>query len=80
MRRAKLEGRHIGRRPLEVDCSAVVRDRQRGMSLSTVAKLHRISQALVSKILREAKEASSRDGFLPSGLQDVENRPPLPAA
>ncbi len=27
MRRAKLEGRHIGRRPLEVDRAAVVRSR-----------------------------------------------------
>ena len=33
MRRAKLEGRHIGRKPLEIDRQAIVRDRKRGMSL-----------------------------------------------
>ena len=38
MRRAKLEGRHIGRRPLNVDRAAVLRDRQRGLSLTEVAK------------------------------------------
>ncbi len=53
MRRAKLEGRHIGRRPLEVDRGAVIRDRQAGRSLTEVAQLRRISRALVSKILRE---------------------------
>ena len=32
MRRARLEGRHIGRRPLELDRESIVRDRERGMS------------------------------------------------
>jgi DNA invertase Pin-like site-specific DNA recombinase len=32
MRRARLEGRHIGRRPLEIDRVAVLRDRTRGGS------------------------------------------------
>ena len=30
MRRARLEGRHIGRRPIEVDRVAILRDRNRG--------------------------------------------------
>ena len=38
MRRAKLEGRHIGRRPLDVDRGAVIRDRQTGLSLSEIAR------------------------------------------
>jgi len=54
MRRAKLEGRHIGRRPLQVDRDAVLRERARGHSLTEIAKLHRISRALVSRILKEA--------------------------
>jgi DNA invertase Pin-like site-specific DNA recombinase len=54
MRRAKLEGRHIGRRPLNVDRDGVLRDRSRGRSLTEIAKLHRISRALVSRILKEA--------------------------
>jgi len=32
MRRARLEGRHIGRRPLELDRESIVRDRERRMS------------------------------------------------
>ncbi len=38
MRRAKLEGRHIGRRPLDVDRGAVIRDRRAGRSLSEIAR------------------------------------------
>ena len=53
IRRAKMEGRHIGRRPLDVDRAAVIRDRASGMSLTEVAKAHGISRAFVSRILRQ---------------------------
>lgn len=53
MRRAKLEGRRIGRRPLDVDREAILRDRYSGMSLTDVAKSHRISRAMVSKIVAQ---------------------------
>jgi DNA invertase Pin-like site-specific DNA recombinase len=53
MRRAKLEGRQIGRRPLDVDREAILRDRYSGMSLTDVAKSHRISRAMVSKIVAQ---------------------------
>ena len=77
MRRAKLEGRHIGRRPLNVDRAAVLRDRQHGLSLTEVAKAHRISRAFVSKILREARNSTSHEGVLPALSQPNENRPPI---
>jgi DNA invertase Pin-like site-specific DNA recombinase len=57
MRRARLEGRHIGRRPLEVDRVAVLRDRNRGHSLTDIAKAHRVSRATVSRLLKQAKAA-----------------------
>jgi DNA invertase Pin-like site-specific DNA recombinase len=38
MRRAKLEGRRIGRAPLKIDRVAIVADRRSGMSLTKVAK------------------------------------------
>ena len=38
MRRARLEGRHIGRRPLDLDCESILRDRQRGRSLGQIAR------------------------------------------
>src|ERR1700733_14432354 len=40
MRRAKLEGRRIGRAPLDIDRAQVVTDRRSGMSLTKVAKKH----------------------------------------
>jgi DNA invertase Pin-like site-specific DNA recombinase len=57
MRRARLEGRHIGRRPLEIDRVAVLRDRNRGDSLTNIAKTHRVSRATVSRLLKQAKDA-----------------------
>ena len=51
LRRARLEGRHIGRRPLELDQAAIRRDRTSGMSLREVAKTHRISTATVRRVL-----------------------------
>ena len=53
MRRAKLEGRHIGRKPLELDRDAIRRDRQHGQSLCQIAKAHRISRATVHRVIHE---------------------------
>jgi DNA invertase Pin-like site-specific DNA recombinase len=54
MRRAKLEGRHIGRRPLELNREAILRDRQRGQSLGQIARLHRISRTTVQRVLKQS--------------------------
>jgi DNA invertase Pin-like site-specific DNA recombinase len=56
MRRAKLEGRRIGRAPLKVDRAAIVRDRISGMSLTQVAKRHRVSRATVVRLVRDVKQ------------------------
>jgi DNA invertase Pin-like site-specific DNA recombinase len=53
MRRAKLEGRHIGRKPLVLDRDAILRDRQRGHSLSQLAKSHLVSRATIYRVLKE---------------------------
>src|ERR1035437_7825706 len=53
MRRARLEGRHIGRNPLELDHAAIQRDRSQGQSLRQIAKGHRISTATVQRVLRK---------------------------
>jgi DNA invertase Pin-like site-specific DNA recombinase len=52
MRRARLEGRHIGRRPVDIDRVAVLRERSRGQSLSQIATTHRVSRATVSRIIK----------------------------
>ena len=53
MRRARLEGRHIGRKPLELDREAIFSDRRRGQSLGQIAKAHRISRATVHRVIHE---------------------------
>jgi len=53
MRRARLEGRQIGRKPLELDREAIRQDRQHGLSLGQIAKAHRISRATAHRVLRE---------------------------
>jgi DNA invertase Pin-like site-specific DNA recombinase len=53
MRRARLEGRHIGRNPLILDHEAIHRDRCRGQSLRQIAKGHRVSTATIQRVLRE---------------------------
>jgi DNA invertase Pin-like site-specific DNA recombinase len=53
MRRARLEGRHIGRKPLELDRPSILRDRERGHSLGQLAKAHRVSRATIHRVLRE---------------------------
>ncbi len=62
MRRAKLEGRRIGRQPLQVNLSVLLRDRERGLSLNQLAKAHGISKASVCRVLKQEREAVSR-GF-----------------
>jgi DNA invertase Pin-like site-specific DNA recombinase len=56
MRRARLEGRRLGRAPLSVDRNALVRDRLAGMSLTDVAAKFRISRASVVRVVRQAKQ------------------------
>ena len=60
MRRAKLEGRRIGLTPMDIDREQVVSDRRSGMSLTQVAKRHRISRASVCRLMREAGASSTR--------------------
>ena len=56
MRRAKLEGRRLGRPPLNVDRDALLRDRSRGQSLKQIAKLHGISKASVIRVLHQQNQ------------------------
>jgi DNA invertase Pin-like site-specific DNA recombinase len=56
MRRARMEGRKLGRAPLDIDRDALVRDRLSGMSLTQVAKRHRVSRATVVRLVRETKQ------------------------
>ena len=82
MRRAKLEGRRIGRAPLHVSRAALLRDRERGLSLNQLAKAHDISKASVCRVLKEERELVSR-GFErsdPAFSESKEVATPIPMA
>ena len=53
MRQAKLEGRHIGRKPLDLDHAAICGDRCCGQSLRQIARCYRIPTATVQRVLHE---------------------------
>ena len=53
MRRARLEGRHIGRPSLDLDREAIRQDRQRGMSLGQIAREHNASRATIHRVLHQ---------------------------
>jgi DNA invertase Pin-like site-specific DNA recombinase len=62
MRRAKLDGRQIGRSRLDMNREQIVRDRRSGMSLTQVAKKHGISRASVCRVMKVVlRDASVSD-------------------
>lgn len=62
MRRAKLDGRQIGRSRLDMNREQIVRDRRSGMSLTQVAKKHGISRASVGRVMKVVlRDASVSD-------------------
>src|ERR1039457_1490214 len=59
MHRRRLEGLPMGRAPLDIDHSALVRDRRSGMSLTAVGKKYGVSRASVVRFTREAVKRES---------------------
>jgi DNA invertase Pin-like site-specific DNA recombinase len=53
MRRARLDGQHIGRQPLVLDSAAIQQDRRHGQSIREIARGHRVSTATVQRVLRK---------------------------
>jgi DNA invertase Pin-like site-specific DNA recombinase len=76
MRRARLEGRHIGRPALDIDRSAVMQHRVHGQSLSQIAKTFATSRATISRILKEEAERAVTKGVVPALPQVQQNTPP----
>lgn len=66
MRRARLEGRQIGRARLDLDREQVVLDRRSRMSLTQVAKKHNISRASGCRLMKEAKGNTNPAVLTPS--------------
>jgi hypothetical protein len=61
MRRAKWEGRRIGRAPPNINREQVVADRCSGMSLTQAASKHRISRASVCGLVNESGRRNNTD-------------------
>ena len=57
MRRARLEGQHIGRPALDLDRAAILSDHQRGRSLGQIAREHSISRTTVHRVLSQLSAA-----------------------
>ena len=53
LRRAKLEGRRLGRPPMQVNREALWEDRRGGRSITDLAQAYHISRSSVSKLLKE---------------------------
>jgi len=77
LRRAKLEGRRLGRPPLLVDREAVLRDREQGMSISQLAKQHGIAETSVRRLLRQPESTPPKTPVPPP--QVIDNASPLSA-
>lgn len=56
MRRARLEGRHIGRKPVEVDRDAILGDRRRGQSLGQLARTYGVSRTTIHRLLNQGSD------------------------
>ena len=76
MRRAKLEGRKLGRPRVEIDTKQILLDRAHGMSLSRIASAHHISRTTVRRVLG----AAAPKGCLQTASQLQENTQPETAA
>ena len=74
MRRARLEGRQIGRSRLDVNRDQVVLDRRSGLSLTQVAKKHGISRASVCRLMKDANSDCNLAVAIPSGNAALEGR------
>jgi DNA invertase Pin-like site-specific DNA recombinase len=74
MRRARLEGRQIGRSRLDVNREQVVCDRRSGLSLTQVAKRHSISRASVCRLMKGANGDCNLAIAISSGEARLEAR------
>ena len=71
LRRAKLEGRRLGRKPLALDHAAILRDRERGRSLSQLAHTYHASRTTIRRVLSAVPKSPAQ-----SSPQPEHNRQP----
>jgi DNA invertase Pin-like site-specific DNA recombinase len=74
LRRARLEGRVLGRKPIEIDRAGLLRDRTRGLSLAQLAKSYKISRTSVARALKQSVGAPPKTSLPPTSA-DFGNTP-----
>jgi DNA invertase Pin-like site-specific DNA recombinase len=57
MRRARLEGRHMGPKPVAVDREAILGDRRRGLSLDQLSRTYGVSRTTIHRDLNQSYDA-----------------------
>jgi DNA invertase Pin-like site-specific DNA recombinase len=72
MRRARLEGTILGRKPLDVDRAAIVQDRL-SMSLTDVGKKHGVSRGTVVRLCKLKRLADGQAGIQLPTTHDLQN-------
>jgi DNA invertase Pin-like site-specific DNA recombinase len=72
MRRARLEGVQLGRKPLDVDRAAIVRDRL-SMSLMDVSKRHGVSRGTVVRLCKLKRLADGQGDIQPPCTHNLPN-------
>src|ERR1700691_2592605 len=70
LRRARLAGQVLGRKPIEIDRVGLLRDRARGLSLAQLAKAYKISRTSVARALKQS-EPTVQKTPPPSALDDI---------
>jgi DNA invertase Pin-like site-specific DNA recombinase len=63
LRRARLEGRTLGRKPIDIDRAGLLRDRTRGLSLAQLAKAYKISRSSVARALKQSESVTPQTSF-----------------
>ncbi len=71
LRRKKLEGFRLGRRPLSAQHDLIVRDRLAGLSLTQCSKKYGVSRASVVRFVREAQRQFAGVGQIPPAVAEV---------
>lgn len=79
MRRARIDGTHIGRPALAIDRASMVRHRAHGHSLQQIAKAFQVSKTTVARVLAEEKKSVPK-GCAGALLQTAETTTPPMAA
>lgn len=78
LRRARLEGRGLGRKPIAIDRVGLQRDRARGLSLAQLAKAYKISRTSVARALKQSQSVVANTSLPPTSVVDIESSRPKP--